>query len=349
MAKQIHRNQQIIRNPFRYHLITSYTFVELEDIEIDPTDPYANSISAFKAFTKRVLTALFRSTYWYHKLHKIYDGLPTARNEDAYQVYRAWVKDATMKHPQRRTAQQHMWLYIVKMQTTQPTRSIQSMVNGAISRKAEWKTEAYDVDNLRVDPDKNALYFFTHIKSVRRVVMDEEPDLDTACLICTEDFDADNHPPGRGPCGHLQCKGCFEQSLNADSTKYICPFCRACLVCGRNDCVDHVVAVRDRDEHLPIPLPRLLERSHMLCMGQLWHQCLMPLYGLSPKRYWELREKTRETRSSLTRIQEYMEVEDDAHHFLDLEELWRRYLNDIEDVAIRVRQEHRMDNRRTTE
>jgi hypothetical protein len=324
--------------------MTSYTFVEL-DIEIDPSDPYAKSISAFRAFTKRFILALTRSTYWYPKLHEIYNGLPTAKNEDAYLKYRAWVKDATVKHPQRRTAQQHMWLYIVEMQSKEKTRIVQSMVNRAIEHMAEWKADTYEVDNLREDPDKNAQYFFENIRTVHGVELDT-PSLGTSCLICTEDFDADAHMPARSPCSHFQCKGCHEKALDADSTKFACPFCRACLVCNRSGCVDHVVPARDREEHFPAPLPGVLESAHMLCNGPLWFHCGQPLFGLSPKRFWELREKTREFRSSLTRVQEAIENEIDVHHIVILREVWRRYWNQIELAAVRVKQEHLMDTTR---
>ena len=331
--------KRVYRNPFVYHLTTSYTFVELE-IEIDPSDPYAKSIAAFRAFTKRVITALFRSTYWVRKLHQIYDGLPTAANEDAYREYRAWVKDATMKHPQRRTAQQHMWLYIVYMMTNEQLCSVQSIVKQAIASMKEWEAVAYEIDHLRDEPDQEALFYFEHAGAMHTVGLDT-PGLDTSCLICTEDFDDDQHRPGRTSCGHFQCKTCFDKALDADSTKFICPFCRACLVCSRNGCVDHVV---ERELYFPHPLPWLLERGHVLCNDNLWCVCSQPLFGLSPKRYWELRETTRECRSRLTRLEDMIEVEVDIDHLVYLRAAWQQVWDQFELTAGNVKQRHLQDN-----
>ena len=336
--------KRVYRNPFIYHLTTSYTFVEL-DIEIDPSDPYAKSIAVFRAFTKRVITALFRSAYWIRKLHQIYDDLPTAENEDAYREYRAWVKEATLKHPQRRTAQQHMWLRIVYMMTNESLRSVQSMVNQAIASMEEWEAEAYDIDNLRDDPDQEALYFFEHAGAGHVVELDTLG-LGTSCIICTEDFDDDQHRPGRTSCGHFQCKTCFDKALDADSTKFICPFCRACLVCSRNGCVDHLV---EQELYFPSPLPWLLERGHVLCNGPLWCHCSQSLFGLSPKRYWELREKTRKCRSRLTRIEEMIEDEVDIDHVIYLRNAWQQVWDQFELTAGNVKQRHLQDNTRGEE
>lgn len=328
--------KRVYRNPFVYHLTTSYTFVEL-DIEIDPADPYAKSITVFRAFTERVIASLFRSAYWTRKLHQIYDGLPTAANENAYQEYRAWVKEATMKHPERRTAQQHMYLRIVWMTANEKLRSVQSIVNEAIVSMKEWEAEAYNVDNLRDDPDQEAMYFFEHVESSQIVELDT-PGLGASCLICAEDFDDNLHRPAQTSCGHFQCESCFDRALEADSTKFICPFCRACLVCNRNGCVDHRVK---QEIWFPSPLPALLESGHILCTPHLWCSCSQPLFGLSPQRYWELRENSRPARMRLTRIEEMIEDEElEVNLIIYLRNAWQQVWEDIELMALNVKQRH---------
>lgn len=337
--------KRVYRNPFVYHLTTSYTFVEL-DIEIDPADPYAKSITVFRAFTERVIASLFRSAYWTRKLHQIYDGLPTAANENAYQEYRAWVKEATMKHPERRTAQQHMYLRIVWMTANEKLRSVQSIVNEAIVSMKEWEAEAYNVDNLRDDPDQEAMYFFEHVDSSQIVELDT-PGLGTSCLICAEDFDDDLHRPAQTSCGHFQCESCFDRALEADSTKFICPFCRACLVCNRNGCVDHRVK---QELWFPSPLPALLESGHILCTPHLWCSCSQPLFGLSPQRYWELRENSRPARMRLTRIEEMIEDEElEVNLIIYLRNAWQQVWEDIELMALNMKQRHLQDTARGEE
>lgn len=337
--------KRVYRNPFVYHLTTSYTFVEL-DIEIDPADPYAKSITVFRAFTERVIASLFRSAYWTRKLHQIYDGLPTAANENAYQEYRAWVKEATMKHPERRTAQQHMYLRIVWMTANEKLRSVQSIVNEAIVSMKEWEAEAYNVDNLRDDPDQEAMYFFEHVDSSQIVELDT-PGLGTSCLICAEDFDDDLHRPAQTSCGHFQCESCFDRALEADSTKFICPFCRACLVCNRNGCVDHRVK---QELWFPSPLPALLESGHILCNAHLWCSCSQPLFGLSPQRYWELRENSRPARMRLTRIEEMIEDEElEVNLIIYLRNAWQQVWEDIELMALNMKQRHLQDTARGEE
>ena len=337
--------KRVYRNPFVYHLTTSYTFVEL-DIEIDPADPYAKSITVFRAFTERVIASLFRSSYWTRKLHQIYDGLPTAANENAYQEYRAWVKEATMKHPERRTAQQHMYLRIVWMTANEKLRSVQSIVNEAIVSMKEWEAEAYNVDNLRDDPDQEAMYFFEHVESSQIVELDT-PGLGASCLICAEDFDDDLHRPAQTSCGHFQCESCFDRALEADSTKFICPFCRACLVCNRNGCVDHRVK---QEPWFPSPLPALLESGHILCNALLWCSCSQPLFGLSPQRYWELRENSRPARMRLTRIEEMIEDEElEVNLIIYLRNAWQQVWEDIELMALNVKQRHLQDTARGEE
>lgn len=337
--------KRVYRNPFVYHLTTSYTFVEL-DIEIDPADPYAKSITVFRAFTERVIASLFRSAYWTRKLHQIYDGLPTTANENAYQEYRAWVKEATMKHPERRTAQQHMYLRIVWMTANEKLRSVQSIVNEAIVSMKEWEAEAYNVDNLRDDPDQEAMYFFEHVESSQIVELDT-PGLGASCLICAEDFDDDLHRPAQTSCGHFQCESCFDRALEADSTKFICPFCRACLVCNRNGCVDHRVK---QEIWFPSPLPALLESGHILCNAHLWCSCSQPLFGLSPQRYWELRENSRPARMRLTRIEEMIEDEElEVNLIIYLRNAWQQVWEDTELMALNMKQRHLQDTARGEE
>jgi hypothetical protein len=321
----------------------SYKFDKL-DIEFEPLDPYAPAILAFKAFTDRIILAQNSSTAWHRKLHTVYSDLPTVKTTDEYDRFRAWVKDATMKHPQRRTVEQDKWLYIVEEQTKDAKCSIYQTVNGAIDRKAAWEAVAYDIDNLRVDPDTNAEFFFRNARAVKDVKLDT-PGLGASCFICTEDFDTDAHYPTQNPCDHFQCKACCEKTLDLVSTKSVCHFCRACLVCNRGGCQDHVVAEHEEEVHLPTPLHFLLERSHMLDRGPMWCVCGYPLFGLSPKGYWNLREKTRAFRSALAGNEAQIRATVDEREIAFLQDIHMWIFYQIEHVVADVQKA----NQRVTE
>jgi hypothetical protein len=265
-------------------------------------DPYCRSMQRFQMFTDRIIAALrrdddtSRALMQHDQLQKIYDGLPCFHEE---LDFHKWVKDATMKHPQRRTAKQYQWLFIVDLQEATPTGYIVLMAKRAMLSLEMWEDRALNVDNLSVDPDDKG-YFFRNNHAVKDAAKDRSA-VGESCWICANDFDADIHRPQQGPCGHIYCHECFKNTLahalKPVEAKYTCAFCRSCLVCGVGSCEDHIIA---HEKAPPYPLSPDL---HLLCK----EYCVADEepYGMSPKRYWTFREHSRALRSVLS-VQVYM-------------------------------------------
>jgi hypothetical protein len=124
------------------------------------------------------------------RLTKIYNDLPCFHK---YNEFRKWVKDGTLKHPQRRTPKQHQWPCIVGFQVSEQTRDIEGIVNHAVGYCfSTWSNSAYAIESLLVDPDVQYCFRSHH---VIKDVKDDEPDFRESCLICANDFDTDLHSP----------------------------------------------------------------------------------------------------------------------------------------------------------
>ena len=81
----------------------------------------------------------------------------------------------------------------------------------------------------------------------------------------------------------------------------------------------------------------------MLCNGPLWCVNGQPLFGLSGKRYWELREGTRAYRVALRGTEEAIENSVDPEEIVYHREVWHRIWHLIEDAADEVKEEHLED------
>lgn len=253
----------------------------------------------FQSFTGHLISALRDDAainIEHDHLCMIYNELPSFLEVDRFCD---WVKDASLKHPLRRTPKQHQWLYVVEQQQRQPSKTkiaIEKMIVRAADIPASWAKRAYTLENLLIDPSPR--WFFRNNPAIKVV----EAGQDASCLICTNDFDSDLHLAQQAPCGHQQCRQCHQDSLKLVASTHKCAFCRACLVCGTNDCQHHIIP--DLHKVQPFPLHELLKQTHWLCI----ETCVAeePLSGLTPKQFWALREGTRKARSNwqhLERVQ----------------------------------------------
>ncbi|KAF3049598.1 hypothetical protein E8E11_009431 [Didymella keratinophila] len=114
------------------------------------------AMQRFQVFTNRIIAALRQdddtseALMQHDRLQRIYNGLPCFYEQA---TFHQWVKDATMKHPGRRTAKQYQWVRIVDQQEAAPTEYIVQMVKQAVLSLKRWKVYALDVDMLAVDPN----------------------------------------------------------------------------------------------------------------------------------------------------------------------------------------------------
>jgi hypothetical protein len=122
----------------------------------------------------------------------------------------------------------------------------------ALESTAEFEERVLAPENLVKDPD--ALYFFRNKNGIENIDADQGISGNETCSVCTNEFDEALCSSQRAPCGHVLCKGCFDHWLLDCKGTYTCPLCRACVVCGLNDCKHHTIV---RDIAPPIPMPEI--------------------------------------------------------------------------------------------
>ncbi|KAF2127959.1 hypothetical protein P153DRAFT_358111 [Dothidotthia symphoricarpi CBS 119687] len=299
------------------------TFAQLD---INPVDPYQKALSIFQDFTNSVVHALKAHNHevielvFEGALRNIYEGLPVFNARNEYSQFLGWVKDATLKHPFRRTAKQHQWLQIVQLQKDDNPMSIASKILYAVAEIPNWQERAYDPENLVKDPE--ALYFLKQKNGIKTVAT-EAAGIDDNCTICTNTFNDTSYAPQRAPCGHVLCSSCFKKWLLESKGLYTCPLCRACVICGENDCKHHAVY---QDQAPPVPLAYILD-------ALLPEKAGVSLHGILPILYWELREETRHDRGTLAYIEAIL-----GAHGHQLDDAWQALLaRDVEEVRGKIK------------
>jgi len=260
------------------------------DSILDASDPYDKAMLTFQYFTNSVIDGLERNDPEVVSL--IHDGYLTAAysrvpNTNYYKsdYMRQWVKEAMLKHPLRRKEHPFYFLAIIRAQNNSELRSVKSRLLAAHTEFEEWISRVFDPENLVKDP--SGLWFLRNQNGIKDVdssaVASEDP-----CFICTEKFDEDSHVAKQALCGHIICGGCFDKWLLECRGRYNCPMCRACVVCGANDCKHHDV---QQEVAAPFPLPAILNVALPEAVSQ-------SLHGLDPHIYFRLREETRQDRVS---------------------------------------------------
>jgi hypothetical protein len=244
----------------------------------DPSDPYSKAVSSYQAFIESIVDGLERKDlevislvndrlfeYFFHETFL----LPSAKH------FQYWLKDAMLKHPLRRCPRQHVTLALVRAQDCREYRTVKSKVLAAVNDYIEWKGLAYDPEALVKDP--SSTYFLRNKNGNKEVSTSDSSNAQAndACLICTDGFDDKLHLAQRAPCGHIICRACFDNWLLKCEVKFTCPLCRACVVCGANDCKHHDIR---QDIVPPVPLPDVLDKLTSSPRGQVLH-------GLEPNLY----------------------------------------------------------------
>lgn len=262
----------------------------------EPSDPFLRSMWVLQTFTTSVIQALndkhpeVIALATDGSLYTIYQDLPSFQEPAEFS---AWVKDATLKHPLRRTAKQSQFLDLVLQQEKVLAAKKQPLTNSrefpflpriithVVAALESWKTRALSPE--RLDRDYHELAFFYHMHKIQPAETAE-----TECAVCTYTFDSTTHAPEAGPCGHILCKSCFRGWMDEINETFSCPLCRACLVCGLNPCTYHAIK---RDIASPCDLSASL--NTMLVGGEEGRIALLHSH---PQLYWDLRESTRALR-----------------------------------------------------
>jgi hypothetical protein len=284
----------------------------------DLSDPYNKAMSTFQAFTNSIIAALEQRDPDVVRLidedllDKFYWGYPVFE----YASFRKWVKDSMMKHPHRRLPKAHQFVTVVQLLSSDTPPPIYTTILEAIGSTADFKERVLSPENLIKDPD--ALYFFRNKHGIEGTDANQDVEDDKTCPVCTNDFDETSCSSQQAPCGHVLCKGCFDHWLLECKGTYSCPLCRACVVCGENDCKYHAI---HRDVAPPITMPHVLDRVFPDGAGQVLH-------GIEPIKYRLLREVTRGHRGLLAWIEQQLRstaiVADDPVNV--------RYRKDAEDI-----------------
>ena len=217
------------------------------------------------------------------------------------ETFREWVKDGTLKHPQRQTEAQYRYLHIVELQAREEAAmGVGEIVKSAIAAGQEWRETAYTPANLLQDPD--LLYFFTRASRRLETASIPSSPASSTCPICTSPFDSTTHIPKQLPCTHIFCTPCLTTWLQKSSQAYTCPLCRSCIPCGRNPCTYHPIP---RESSLPMPLPEIMDVVLVDTIGGMDVRGAQ-LHGMAPETYWVLREETRRDRVGLKAAREVL-------------------------------------------
>lgn len=232
------------------------------------------------------------------------------------------VKDAMLKHPRRRTPQQHLFLVLVQNQVRGELNSPRNIIDDARIEFEHWREHTYDPDNFIKDLD--ALYFFRNKSGIKDIDMTpDDADRDLECSLCENVFDQELHQAQRAPCGHITCRECFSKWLAGCTGTYTCMFCRGCLVCGTNQCPHHKI---QRDATAPRSLSWVLDRYFP-------HKESLEFHGIDHERYLLLREATRKDRVAYALIEEVLRV----NEYSPLDPVHVRLETDAQHIALRIR------------
>jgi hypothetical protein len=284
-------------------------------VDLIPDCPFGKAIESFREFTKALITGIAQhnpailQALTSGLIPNIYASPQMFRQFDEFH---GWVRDAMLKHPQRRTREQARFLAIVRGRPV-----VEQQLYRACEAYVSWEVEAYKVESLLSDPDDN--YIFESENDLKFCNVDDEekkrPGAEDACSICMTEFshpsewqgaasDPNHTIPMLTPCGHIICTTCLAnwRTSSAATGVYTCPLCRGCLICGLAPCRFHVV---EQEKAEPQDLNEIL--LDVLLDTDEQHPLQHPLRNIAASDFWLLRETTREMRVKANMLEEALE------------------------------------------
>ncbi|KAF1995686.1 hypothetical protein P154DRAFT_623773 [Amniculicola lignicola CBS 123094] len=270
----------------------------------DPDCPFGQIIAAVKEFTSELATHLQsdrNSIITQKEITLLYHSLPNFK--DFGKLHR-WVRNVANKHPQRRSQPEHYFLLMSKVQTGNGplSMSLSEKVKKTMELGNAWYKETHKLENLLLDPDP--LHIFSTGLHPIAAADAVKPAPEDTCGVCMESFEAPEkwaknevNRPQLTKCNHIFCRQCLNHwRREISSGNFTCPLCRACLVCGRDECKYHCINI---DRHAPRPLVAFVRDVY----PDFQEKDLVKVF--TEKGWVELRERTRETRVTYARIDEF--------------------------------------------
>ncbi|KAJ4292573.1 hypothetical protein N0V90_009236 [Kalmusia sp. IMI 367209] len=252
--------------------------------------PVGKALQAYQNFTSCIISSLENDEETAFNLiaHEFLPGLfihPRALQSQPFLNFHdmcGWIKGAMLANPQSRSVDQQQFLAVCHVQQQYPELTLLRKVRLVLSNIRCWKNETYAMANLLRDPDQLYLFRERHCLTIAEIPPEQD------CPICTEAYDAhDLRTPCKGRCKHVFCKDCAIKWLEQSKSNFRCPLCRACLVCGNDDCSFHVL--NDVDLVPAVPLAYILD--------DVLSPSVDILHGFELWRYHHLRETTRKSRA----------------------------------------------------
>ncbi|KAF2113832.1 hypothetical protein BDV96DRAFT_662099 [Lophiotrema nucula] len=118
------------------------------------------------------------------------------------------------------------------------------------------------------------------------------------CTICSNPYysNVSGNNKMKTLCNHVLCRTCIDRARRSGEAVYNCPFCTACLVCGKKDCKFHVVK---GEPTTPVPILDVLQ----LIKGPQGPGSPLKGYCIFRDSLWRFREASREERVRLAALE----------------------------------------------
>ncbi|KAF1954875.1 hypothetical protein CC80DRAFT_506111 [Byssothecium circinans] len=241
-----------------------------------------------------------------------------------------WVHQLMLKHPYRLLPSEA--LFTSACITLSPDESYESAFKTSDAFFQKWKHYIFLPENL--DHDQDQLWIFG--VSFKKLTLEQAAEkAEDRCTLCTEAFvpavatwkrlacghvhKTPAHYPTGLPCGHIFGYTCLEEWRRRaplsplspgdryDTYRLPCPLCRACAVCGRQNCTIHQLK---RELDTPIPLLTFLRpiRDERAEPGKTRDEDLGQLKGWPRAIFHEVKQETREVRVMISYMARYLYI-----------------------------------------
>lgn len=294
----------------------------IKTLDGTPGCPFGNVMGLFGEFTVTLISDLRARKLHAVKaadmgaLDKLYSKLPDCHD---FKVLHEFIRDGMMKHPRRRKSGQQLLITVMESKGC-----MKAKLESILPVYEKYMQDIQDPSHILQDPDE--LWIFT--TGLRTVWPGDKgwPALEDICEVCTEEYGCFTlwrtnglKRPKLCPCGHTFCTGCLDQwRRSSNGNGFTCPKCRKCLVFGEPDCFFHLIPHKEKASPKPLEHVMNIIRPHRRAE---W------LFGLTPQKWWYLREQTRSKRVNLHLIEDVFSDDDLDRRGVEYQRLEEEYDN----------------------